>query len=196
MPTVGYRSGCFPGWVAAGHFQLPIPDRAKPLVELADTTPDDAFMTADDKNPETELDRSMSASGCTSALLTSDEDFRAALRDLVRDAVENGIDVEGEWSTNVEFDDEAWDVDVSFASESVRSRVYTAQEAITTIVQVVAERENTDPTDLPPLHDTIDMLIFESLLQSVGDEAQQHVRFLYCGHQITVYDDGTVLVSE
>jgi len=119
-----------------------------------------------------------------------------ALEDLVQDAGESGIDVVGEWSIQDDLGDEAWNVDVSPGGERFRSRVYTSGEAIATIVEVIAEREDTDPSDLPPLHDTIDTLIFESLLRSVTDEAQQHVRFLYCGYQITVYDDGTILIDE
>lgn len=57
----------------------------------------------------------------------------------------------------------------------------------------VAALDGCDETELPLLHDTLDVDALEALIDSCGTV---DVRFVYAGYQVRVTGDGTVEVSE
>ena len=63
----------------------------------------------------------------------------------------------------------------------------------TTIVARLAERSAEDPTDLPPLADTIDPGVLEQVVQS-GDGSVS-IDFSYLEYDVTVSGDGTIQVD-
>lgn len=70
-----------------------------------------------------------------------------------------------------------------------------AAEARTSIavIRAVASKEGVDPTDLDvPLYDAVDPSALDSLFQSGFDG---HVRFTYYGYEVSVFDDGRVLLE-
>lgn len=62
---------------------------------------------------------------------------------------------------------------------------------VSRIVMAVAEREGTDPTDLPPLFTAVDTESVETLLD--GTDVQ--ISFTYCGYRITVTADEELTVK-
>ena len=60
------------------------------------------------------------------------------------------------------------------------------------IIERVATLEDTSPMDLPPLYDTIDPDRLEGLLESDGVT----VTFHYCGYQVVVGSDDTLIITE
>ncbi|WP_121820099.1 HalOD1 output domain-containing protein [Halostella salina] len=66
-------------------------------------------------------------------------------------------------------------------------------EPILGVVEAVAEREGTDPTQLPPLQETIDADAVATLLDGADDSVA--VEFTYLGHTVVVRGDGTFSVD-
>ena len=65
------------------------------------------------------------------------------------------------------------------------------------VVQRVANREGVDPTELSPLHDSIDPDALDSLVDgSLGDAADFELEFTYCGYTITVTGEGVIHLDE
>ena len=68
------------------------------------------------------------------------------------------------------------------------------------VVEVVAEREGVDPTELRPrLNDVVDPDALDALFSDRDDERGAptgHVAFRYCGYDVTVSSDGRVDVRD
>jgi hypothetical protein len=65
-----------------------------------------------------------------------------------------------------------------------------------TVVEKLAAACDTDPLDLPPLHDYIDTDALEILVGSptARDTGINHLRFQVDDHQVSIDGDGTVAV--
>jgi hypothetical protein len=62
------------------------------------------------------------------------------------------------------------------------------------IVSAVAAELDTDPLDLPPLNDAIDVEALEALYASCDDRrCDLELRFVYVGREVTVTEDGVSL---
>lgn len=72
----------------------------------------------------------------------------------------------------------------------------TDQSASLAVVEAVAHAEAVDPTDLPPLHETIDPDALDAIFSTdpPGDPAEA-VSFSYCGHRVTIFADGAVTLE-
>lgn len=68
------------------------------------------------------------------------------------------------------------------------------------VLEAVAGREGTDPTELEPsLHDVVDPDALNALFESTASgrpRSNGFVEFTYCGYEVTVRADGRVLVSD
>jgi hypothetical protein len=64
------------------------------------------------------------------------------------------------------------------------------------VVQTVAEHRDTVPVDLPPLFEVIDPDALDTLFNPVqpGVPLGTEVTFTYVGHEVTVADDGEVVI--
>lgn len=67
-------------------------------------------------------------------------------------------------------------------------------DLVRAIVFEVAEREGTDPTQLPPLYEVVDPDALQAFVESSGDDALA-VEFLYQGYEVRVTSDGDVEVD-
>lgn len=67
------------------------------------------------------------------------------------------------------------------------------EECVYAIADRVAAREGVEPTDLPPLFDSVDADALSTLLG--GDTDSLTVEFTYCGYRVTV-DGGAVSLAE
>ena len=68
-----------------------------------------------------------------------------------------------------------------------------------TIVEEVAALDGTDPLSLPPLYDAVDPDALDSLFRSSsGDNprAAGAMQFTYCGYDVRVEADGTIVIIE
>lgn len=74
------------------------------------------------------------------------------------------------------------------ARDSVLQRVVTG----------VADATDAEPTDLPPLYETIDPDVLEKLAENSPPPENEpvYLRFSYCGCTVIVDSDGTVTVTE
>lgn len=73
-----------------------------------------------------------------------------------------------------------------------------ATESISeTVVYAIAEATATDPTDLPPLYDVIDLQALDQLFRdrSVNTGMSARVTFSVEDCEVTVHADGEVVVS-
>ncbi|WP_347877763.1 HalOD1 output domain-containing protein [Halobacterium sp. R2-5] len=61
------------------------------------------------------------------------------------------------------------------------------------ILDAVAAQTDSDPVDLPPLYDTIDPEVLDSLVETMDNGA---ISFTYAGHEITVAHDGELAFSD
>lgn len=67
-----------------------------------------------------------------------------------------------------------------------------------TLVCAVAEFEGCCPTNLPPLHDTLDVDALNSLFSSETDKTSQfegNIIFEYSGSSVTIGSDRSVTIS-
>lgn len=65
---------------------------------------------------------------------------------------------------------------------------------VLTIVRTVADREDDDVTELPPLYDVVDPDVLQSFVES-RTEAGATFQFTYSGYDVVVRDDGHVEVE-
>lgn len=71
---------------------------------------------------------------------------------------------------------------------------FSRNEILYSIVDCVATCEGVSITELPPLHETIDIGALQHLLNSTeGDTIK--VQFTYCDYHVTVTGDGGVTVD-
>lgn len=65
------------------------------------------------------------------------------------------------------------------------------------IVQQVAEREERDPTELPPLYDVIDPDALNTIIAGTtpSDRKAVRVTFTYCGYVVRVNSDNEVRIE-
>lgn len=76
-------------------------------------------------------------------------------------------------------------------SETIHRELETDQEdPAVEIAEIVAEIEEKDHTELPPVYDCIDHSIDNIFSNPPAQEAQIEVRFSYEGYRITVEQDG------
>lgn len=62
------------------------------------------------------------------------------------------------------------------------------------VIEAIATALDTEPTDLPPLQSYIDAEALSQLVASPGGNALS-ITFLYVGHHVTVFAEGSVEVS-
>lgn len=62
-----------------------------------------------------------------------------------------------------------------------------------TILEEVADAEQSRPLDLPPLNDAIDVDSLEQLIDSF--DQFETIQFTYCHYRITVKGDGTIFID-
>ena len=70
----------------------------------------------------------------------------------------------------------------------------SADAIVLGIVHAVADADGADPTALPPLGDAVDTDALSTVLDSAGRGCR--ITFAYCGHVVTVRDDGTVSLGQ
>jgi hypothetical protein len=109
----------------------------------------------------------------------------------VVEAEANGVDVRGGWPVVRNEETKAWDIEITRISRPWTAHVDDSGSPSASIVETVATRKGVETTDLPPLQETIDHEILETLLQS-SDDAQQYVWFQYYGYEIPVRADGSI----
>ena len=63
------------------------------------------------------------------------------------------------------------------------------------VVETVAEAMDTDPRDLPPLYEVVDPDALDTLFKPVGGRLGLKISFEYIGHEITITDDGEVVIT-
>jgi hypothetical protein len=63
------------------------------------------------------------------------------------------------------------------------------------ICRKVAENENVDVTELPPLYHTIDPEALQRFFELVGNQSVT-VEFVYAGYKITVSENGIVTANK
>ena len=61
------------------------------------------------------------------------------------------------------------------------------------VAAALAAREGVEPTDLPPLHGSIDTEAMDAVLRSAGDA---RLTFTHLGYEVTVTGDGDVSVVD
>ena len=71
----------------------------------------------------------------------------------------------------------------------------TGTEAVIEVVREVADREGVQPTDLPPLYESINPDAIEAMISSVTPGAGGSIEFTYVGYDIFVYADGEITVG-
>lgn len=130
--------------------------------------------------------------GARPSTATEDE-FHEALQRLVTAAVANDVDVRGGWPIDDDGRGDAWELEITRIAQRTTARVADAESPALAVVDAVAAREDADPTDLPPLYDSVGPGVLE-LLQS-SDDRDQHVRFDYCGYAITVTSGGAIKID-
>lgn len=123
---------------------------------------------------------------------TTDEAFQEVLRALVLEADANGVDVRGGWPVVRDDDERAWSIEITRLARPSTGHVEETTSPAASIVEAMATREGVKATDLPPLQDAIDPEIIETLVHTIDDGTQQHVRFRYSGYEITVHADGSI----
>lgn len=68
------------------------------------------------------------------------------------------------------------------------------------VVEVVADAENVDPTELEtPLHEVINPDALDTLFKSTADGSPRprgKLIFEYCGHTVSVTSDATVVLAD
>ncbi|WP_158601138.1 HalOD1 output domain-containing protein [Haloplanus aerogenes] len=76
--------------------------------------------------------------------------------------------------------------------------VKAGQSTSSTLLCAVAEVERCAPTDLPPLHDTLDVDAFDALFSSEADKSPQfagNLVFEYSDSFVSVWSDRSVTIS-
>lgn len=118
------------------------------------------------------------------------DEFHTALEALVTDAVESGVDIDGNWPVAVE---DGWDIEIRRVAHRSRSTATDADNLVTRLVEGVAARAGVEPTELAPLHDVIEPEILELLC--ARETTRGHITFQYIGYDVTVNADGTIFID-
>lgn len=126
--------------------------------------------------------------------LEAEAAFREVLSAAIREASENDVDVQGSWPIP-ESDTADWDVEITDVHSTLTLPPYDSEFPALAVLEVVADREGVDVTDLPALQGHFDLQILDALHRS-PDESKQRVQFEYCGYQITVYPDDSVAIED
>ncbi|WP_255150158.1 HalOD1 output domain-containing protein [Halorarius halobius] len=127
------------------------------------------------------------------AAITTEDEFHEALQQLVTDAAANGVDVRGGWPIVDDDREDSWELVITKIARRTTAQVDDAAFPASAIVDAVAAREGVDPTELPPLYDSIGPDILEILHES-GDP-DQRVRFDYYGYTISVTSGGSITID-
>jgi len=66
------------------------------------------------------------------------------------------------------------------------------------VVEAVADAENADPTELPPLFAAIDPDALDALFKPASEQTvvTGTVQFRYAGYDVTVHEDGSVMLKD
>jgi hypothetical protein len=125
--------------------------------------------------------------------ITSTGELRDALHRVFRAAESNDVPTRGTWSVPTPDDDARWLVDVTRPDrrETITPDAFPA----TAIVRAVAEYEGVPTSHLPPLYETVDTDVVESIYDAAAGSTQR-VTFEYVGYTITVRGDGTIAVGD
>lgn len=170
------------------------PDRAEHITRFQIPHQETPLMPSEDDPLESSDARKHSSSERDlTPTATTDEAFQEALRALVLEAESNGVDVRGGWPIVRGDETKRWDVEITSVARSSTAHVDETGSAVASIVAAVADREGVETTDLPPLQETIDHKVLETLQQSNDEE--QYVRFQYYGYEITVRADGSLILE-
>lgn len=70
--------------------------------------------------------------------------------------------------------------------------IYQGEELVFDILESVAEREDVDPLDLPPLGDVVDTDALNALLRG---RTMVSASFEYCGYEVHVDSEGGVSIE-
>ncbi|ELY56012.1 hypothetical protein C491_13712 [Natronococcus amylolyticus DSM 10524] len=70
-----------------------------------------------------------------------------------------------------------------------------ANELTTDVVYEVAKVSNTDPIDLPPLYNAIDIDALNALVADSCESTLKSITFQYDGYTVTVTGNGDITVS-
>lgn len=124
---------------------------------------------------------------------TTSEDFHNAVQQLVVEAIENGVEVYGRWPVVGETRNKTWAVEIREVNQTTKVDVNDSTQLIPVIVEVIADRENAELMNLPPLSQVINPDALELLFQSESDRTS--ITFPYCDYQITVQANGTIFVD-
>jgi hypothetical protein len=89
---------------------------------------------------------------------------------------------------------------VSFECKPVREAHadLDSQSPAVVVVETVAEIDNVDPTELPPLADTIDPDVVDQLVTSAGSDSDSLAAlcFTFSGWNVFVRADGTIIIGD
>ncbi|WP_435182079.1 HalOD1 output domain-containing protein [Halorussus sp. AFM4] len=66
-------------------------------------------------------------------------------------------------------------------------------EPLSEVAEIIADLNDTDVNDLPPIYDTIDHLLTHLFDNPPSPDSQVKVQFHYAGYQITVHHQGDAL---
>jgi hypothetical protein len=148
----------------------------------------------DERRNRTDPDDRPNGPGRHAAVETADG-FHEALQKLVTEASSNGVDVRGSWPVAGSEGQTSWDIEIARIAHRSVFHLDESDDPIVAIVEAVAALEGVDTTDLQPLYDAIDPDVIDTVARS-DDDADRQARFEYCGYEITVRADGSVLVDE
>ena len=82
-------------------------------------------------------------------------------------------------------------------SPDIRTSVDTAVVDVSTrIIELVAELEGTDTTELPILHECVDADALNRLIRGESEDSHLQVSFDYNGGRVTVSGDGNILITD
>lgn len=79
------------------------------------------------------------------------------------------------------------------------SSLASVQSVVTseTVVDKIASREDTEPTELMPLYDAIDPDALDTLVESANRNGSAfEIEFTYHGYEVIVTDQGIVKIQE
>lgn len=83
------------------------------------------------------------------------------------------------------------------ATETANVRSMASDSISETVVYAIAEATDTDPMDLPPLYDVIDLQALDRLFpaHTAGGDPSARVTFTVLDCEVTVHADGEVVVA-
>jgi len=82
------------------------------------------------------------------------------------------------------------------SGSTIRHVDWTEVPPSVAVVETLSDATGRDPTDLPPLHDTIDTDALDALCtDDERDTGAVTLSFIYVDQEVTVLGDGTVIVE-